>query len=123
MSDAAIERTPGQTALLPAATSFGQLVITSGLVSPRALGGEQLTIEHEIAEALAELIRVLEHAGSRADRVLKLDAFLASADDFDEWNRQYQAHWPDERPARTTLVSGFTTPLIRFEVQATAARI
>ncbi|MES2170875.1 MAG: RidA family protein [Actinomycetota bacterium] len=117
-----ISRTQGQTPLLPGSTSIAGLVFTSGLVAPSALTDHPGDSVAQIADALAELRRVLAEADSDTGNVLRLECFLADAADFAEWNRQYLQVWPDPGPARTTLVSKFANSSILVEIQVIAAR-
>lgn len=113
-------RIPGQTSVPPGAIRAGQLVFTSGVVCTRALA-EEVPVADQIAEAVAELLRVLTAAGCSNSDVVKLDAYLGSADDFPAWNAEFTRHWrADGAPARTSTVCGFAAPTIAFEVSAVA---
>ena len=119
-----IERTPGQSPILPGSTIANGVVYTSGIVSPRAfaaIGSDTvIPFADQVSEAVYQLLVVLAASGTSADRVLKIDAYLADAADTARWNEEFLKVWPDLRPARTTLVTGFTSPVILFELQAIA---
>ena len=120
-----IVRTAGQSPLFAGTTSVGDLVWTSGLVSPSALAaaeGEEIPGDVQIREAM-DLLRVtLTAAGVGVDRVVKVEAFLSSPHLFTAWNEQFTAMWPAPGPARITLVVDFVVPMIDFEIQVTAVR-
>lgn len=119
----ALVRTTGQLPALPGAVVAGGLIFTSGVVSPTVLAGlnSEVAVSQQISEMLAELLRILADAGAGPGDVVRIEAFLASADDFPEWNRQYAEIWPVPGPARTTLVTGFARSDLLAEVQAVAA--
>ncbi len=112
-------RTPGQSPMLPGAVRAGSLVITSGVVDPDSLGGE-VPFAEQAAAAMRALLGVLADAGAAPEHVVKLEAFLADAADFADWNEVFLGVWPEPGPARTTLVAGFALPTVRIELQATA---
>jgi enamine deaminase RidA (YjgF/YER057c/UK114 family) len=119
-------RTQGQSPMLPGTVTVGDMIFTSGLVAPAAFSaigtGETVAPEVQIADTLQLLATTLDEAGTTLQRVVRLEAFLSSADLTPIWNRHFQELWPVPGPARITLVARFTSPVIHFEVQAIAAR-
>lgn len=115
-----VVRTPGQSPLLPGAVRAGSLVHTSGIVAPSAFGPDPVPFAQQATEALDTLIGYLDAVGATATDVVKVEAFLASADDFAAWNDAYVRIWPEPGPARTTLISRFAAPGVGIEVQAVA---
>lgn len=111
---------PGQSAMLPGAVRAGKLIYTSGIASAALLGGGGPSFAEQAAEAMATLIDTLARLGAGPEHVVKLEAFLASADDFAAWNTEFLRTWPEPGPARTTLISRFALPDMLFEVQAVA---
>lgn len=130
---AELYRTPGQSAILPGAVRAGDLIFTLRILSASASASAAaqmadpeavpVPVARQIREALAILLQVVADAGGAADTVIKIEAYLARAEDFAEWNRQYLAIWPQPGPARTTLVAGFAGHGIGVEVQAIAAAL
>lgn len=112
--------------MLPGSLSVGALVWTSGLVSPSALAavvtGAEVPARQQISETLALLRSTLDGAGVSLDRVVRIEAFVSAADLVPLWNELYVEVWPEPGPARITLVAGFVSPVIHFELMATAAR-
>jgi enamine deaminase RidA (YjgF/YER057c/UK114 family) len=53
--------------------------------------------------------------------VLRIECYLARAEDFGDWNAIFAETFPVPRPARTTLVAAFTVPGLLVEIQVTAA--
>jgi 2-iminobutanoate/2-iminopropanoate deaminase len=117
-----ITRIPGQSPDFPGAVLHNGLVVTSGLVAPSVLSGAGPDFPAQADEVLRLLDSVLTRAGSRMDRVLRVEAFLARAEDFGGWHTHFVRHWPADPPARTTTVAGMVLPSILIEVQAIAAR-
>ena len=64
---------------------------------------------------------MLEVAGSDWDHVLRVECFLSEATDFAAWNRIWSSRFTPPRPARTTVVTGFTVPGMRIELEVIAA--
>jgi len=73
----------------------------------RAYVGES-EVERQSRRVLDELKRVLENGGSSLDRVLKAEVHLVDAADFPEFKRVWAEFFPQDPPARTTLVVGDT---------------
>lgn len=115
-----ITRTPGQSPMLPGAVRAGSIVYTSGVVAPSALGPDPVPFAQQAADALETLVGYLRDVGASTEHVVKVEAFLASADDFAAWNDAYAKIWPQPGPARTTLISQFAVPGVGIEIQAVA---
>lgn len=118
-------RTPGQSRMLPGSVTAHGLVFTSGLISPAALramteGGE-VPADQQIREAVNVLKATLAEGGAGIADVVKLNAYLSSEDLTGVWNEVFLSVWPEPGPARTTLVAGFTSPVVHFELEAVAA--
>jgi 2-iminobutanoate/2-iminopropanoate deaminase len=115
-----IRRIPGQSPDFPGAVVCNGLLVTSGLVAPSALSAAGTDFPAQADEVFQVLDDVLTRAGSRMDRVLRIEAFLARAEDFPAWHERFTRCWPADPPARTTTVAGMVLPSILIEVQATA---
>jgi 2-iminobutanoate/2-iminopropanoate deaminase len=115
-------RLAGQLPVIAGAVSNGGLVVTSGVICPALLQpGPPPGIQGQLLGAMQALKDVLERAASDFAHVMRLEAFLARAEDFAAWNEVFARAWPIEPPARTTLITGFALPSVLFEVQAIAA--
>lgn len=124
---AGLLRAPGQSPMLPGAVRAGDLIVTSGIVSPQVMqaigagAAPDLDFRAEADDALNALLAAISAVGGSAPGVVKLEAFLADPADFAAWNQAFLSVWPEPGPARTTLVSAFAMPGVRIEVQALAA--
>lgn len=118
-------RTAGQSAILPGTVTANGFVFTSGLVAPSAFAamsaGGDVPAGQQIREAVALLRSTLAEAGADVADVVKLTAYLSSAELFGQWNEVFLSVWPEPGPARTTLVAGFASPVIHVELEAVAA--
>jgi len=111
---------PGQSPMMPGAVRAGNLVYTSGIAAASVLAGEASPFARQAAEAMAGLLEALAVVGAGPEHVVKLEAFLASAEHFAAWNEEFLRVWPEPGPGRITLVSGFAMPAMLIELQAVA---
>jgi 2-iminobutanoate/2-iminopropanoate deaminase len=100
------EGTDVENMVIAPAVRIGDLLYLSGTAGydreKGALAGED--IESQSQQALTNLGRVLEAAGSSWDKVVKVNCFLVYAKrDFAGWNRVFKTFFPQNPPARTTV--------------------
>lgn len=102
-SRAPVEGTTPMGAYSPGILAEGRLVYVSGQ-GPFRDGKVMLgTIAEETELTLANVMRVLAAAGTDASHVVRCGVYLADIADFDAMNAVYARHFPDPRPARTTV--------------------
>ena len=106
------------------ATAFGALVFISGQLPVLADGTHDpaASFEEQTRRALGNLLAVARAAGSSAERVLKVTAYVAGMDNWPAFNRIFAELFGDARPARAVVP---VPPLHRgylVEVEAIAAR-
>jgi 2-iminobutanoate/2-iminopropanoate deaminase len=107
---------------------FSRAVAANGLVWASGIGAEDLvsgamreTIEEQTADALRNLRRVLESAGSGWERIVWIQVGLAAAQDYARMNAEYVKHFPpDALPARATVQLGFQDGRTRVVFACTA---
>ena len=118
----------------PHARRAGGLLFVSG-IGPRRRGTREIPgatidaqgkvvaydIETQCRSVFENLRYILEDAGSSWDRIVDVTAFLINMDDFAAYNKVYAEHFPENRPARTTVeVSRLPTPIaVELKVIAT----
>ena len=118
----------------PHARRAGGLLFVSG-IGPRRRGTKEIPgatidaqgkvvvydIETQCRSVFENLRYILEDAGSSWDRIVDVTAFLTNMDDFAAYNKVYAEHFPENRPARTTVeVSRLPTPIaVELKVIAT----
>lgn len=104
------------------AVRFGDLLLLSGRapIDPATMrvAGEGLAEQAQIV--LRDIAAVLAAADASWNQILRVECFLADAGHFGEWNRIWCERFAPPRPARTTVVSGFTVPGMLIELQVTA---
>lgn len=78
-------------------------------------------IESRARQAMENLGRVLEAAGSSWDKVVKVNCFLVYPKrDFAGWNKVFQEFFPENPPARTTVGAGIAMEGALIEVELIA---
>ena len=100
------EGTDVSTMVIAPATRIGDLIYLSGQAgydsAKGALAGDD--IESQARQAMENLGRVLEAAGSSWEKVVKVNCFLVHVQrDFDGWNAVWKEYFRKNPPARTTV--------------------
>lgn len=103
------------------AVTHGGLHFLSGQVGVTAAGevvpggcGPQTT------QAIANVTRVLEHAGGALADVLAVTVHLRDAEDFAAFDAAYRGAMGDHRPARTTVVAALLDAELSVEITVVA---
>ena len=119
-----------ETAAAPAAigpysqaTTFGNLVITSGQI-PLTADGTLVEggIEVQTRQVLDNLVAVLEAAGTDLGRVVKTTVFLADMNEFSAMNAVYAEYFQAPYPARSTVQVARLPRDVRVEIEVIAER-
>ncbi len=63
------------------------------------------TIEEETTLTLNNIKAIIEAAGGSMDDVVKCTVHLSDINEFDRYNKVYAQHFPNIKPARTTVQS------------------
>jgi reactive intermediate/imine deaminase len=100
---------PGASLGLPfsSAVRVGNLLFLSGQVGV-VPGSRELApggIEGQTRQTLENIKRVLEHAGSSMERVVKCTVFLGNIADYGAMNAVYSSFFPKDPPARSMLAA------------------
>lgn len=118
-----VPTTPGATDLpySSAVIGSGHYVFTSGYVGfDPVTGSPPEGIEAQTVQALEHLKTVLAAAGSGLEHVVKATVYLARAEDYAAMNAIYKRYFPNERPARTTIVVQLVRPDLLIEIEMVA---
>ncbi|WP_104989753.1 RidA family protein [Deinococcus sp. NW-56] len=119
-----------ETAAAPAAigpysqaTTFGNLVITSGQI-PLTPDGTLVEggIEAQTRQVLDNLVAVLTAAGTDLGRVVKTTVFLADMNEFAAMNAVYAEYFQAPYPARSTVQVARLPRDVRVEIEVIAER-
>jgi len=102
------------------AVRVGDLVFTAGQpgIDP-ATGQVGVTFEAQARQAFANLRAVLEDAGSRMERVVKVTCFLPDAGAFGVLSALFEEYFPGSPPARSAPVVALPRGLL-FSIEAIA---
>jgi 2-iminobutanoate/2-iminopropanoate deaminase len=114
------QRVPGQLPDFPGAVVHSGVIYTAGVVDESALHGLTRSSTEQIDGALDGLIAIVEAAGGTAATILRVEAYLASSEDLPAWASSFRARWPENPPARTTLITRLALPTLTVELQAIA---
>jgi enamine deaminase RidA (YjgF/YER057c/UK114 family) len=108
-----------QNARRSRASVYGDIVFLAGQVADDKSGD----ITQQTRQALAKVDDMLGRAGTDKSRLLSVQVWLKSMDDFDAMNAVYDA-WvvPGQAPTRACGKVELADPGYRIEVIATAAR-
>ncbi len=99
----------------------GDYIFVSGQVGfVDAGGGEVKGIEAQTKLCLENMKRVLAAAGSSLDAVIKVTVFLRNEKDFSAMNKVYQGYFGDDKPARSTVITGLALPSMLVEIECIA---
>ena len=79
-------------------------------------------IRHETRLVLKNIQRILEGVGSSLSDVVRCGVFIADGNDFAAMNEVYAEFFGAEKPARTTVVTGFALPGMKVEIDCVAYR-
>ncbi len=77
-------------------------------------------IRHETRLVLTNVKRILEGCGATMADVVKCSVFILEAKDFGAMNEVYAEFFGNDKPARTTVVSGFVAPGMKVEIDCVA---
>jgi len=110
------------------ATKVDGMIFLSGSLGMDLANGTIVPggVAAETKQALANLLPILEAAGSSADRVVACSVFLSSMDDFAVMNEAYSAFWTEQGvvgglPSRVCVEVGALVGTGKVEIQCTAA--
>ena len=100
----------------------GGYIFTSGqdgITNPET--GEELKgIEAQTRQCLENIRRVLEIAGSTMVNVVKATVFITDVADFAKMNEVYTTYFPQNPPARSTIVTGLVNSSMVVEIECIA---
>ncbi|KAF0331282.1 endoribonuclease l-psp [Colletotrichum asianum] len=96
---------PGPYPPLSQAMVHGGFVFCSGSIgmNPQTNSIVEGTIADRTMQALTNLSKVLEAAGSGADKILKVNIYVTSMEDVPLMNEAYMAFFAEPRPARACV--------------------
>ena len=101
----------------------GPFVFASGQIGLHPTTGALVSddVAEQTRQVIANLIAVLESAGSSLQSVVKTTVFLTDLDHFGAMNAEYAKHFSDSPPARSTVVVARLPKDALVEIEAVAA--
>ncbi len=101
------EKAPKAIGPYSQAVHIGDLVYTAGQVGldPATMELVPGGVEEQTKQVLANLVNVLEAAGTDVSRVIKTTVFLKDMNDFAQMNAVYATVFSENPPARTTVAA------------------
>ena len=103
----------------PGILSNGTLYV-AGQIGRDASGNIPDSFEEEVKACLANIDRILKHAGVGASDAVAVQVYLTDMDLFERMNKVYMGYFPDPRPARTTVGVAKLVGKARIEITVTA---
>ena len=117
------DKAPGAIGPYSQAIVHGGLVFASGQIPLRVDGSlVEGGIEAQTKQVLANLLAVLEAAGSGLGKVLKTTVFLTDLKDFGVFNGLYAEAFGQHAPARSTVQVAALPRGAVVEIEANAVR-
>jgi 2-iminobutanoate/2-iminopropanoate deaminase len=103
------------------AVRAGDVAFVAGHIGVE-VGDPPVPLEQQVRTALTRLLATVELAGGSRETILKVNAYLASGEDFETYDAIYrELIGPEPMPARTTVeIGSFAAPIL-FEVDAVCA--
>ena len=80
-------------------------------------------IEAQTKQTMENMKEVLQAADSSLADVVKVTVFLLNADDFAKMNEIYASYFPEDYPARSTVIAGLAIPQMLIEMECIACCI
>jgi 2-iminobutanoate/2-iminopropanoate deaminase len=98
----------------------GNFIFLSGQTGQ--ISNAVLNFDQQFENAINKIKRVLEAAGFTLENVIKFSVYLAYNGDFTRMNDVFHKYFPNNPPARTTLVTGFASSGILVEIDVIASK-
>ena len=105
------------------ATRHGNLVFlagTAGIGPDGKLVGEG-DIRKQTEVTIENLKAAVTAAGGTLNDIVKTTVYLGDVSDYAGMNEVYRRFFPEDPPARATLITGFVVPGLQVEIEAIAA--
>ncbi|TRM75412.1 RidA family protein [Sulfolobus sp. E1] len=100
------------------AVIYDNLVFISGMTGQDP--EKDLSFEEQFKNAIEKIAKVLEQASSSLDKVLKVTVYLSDPQYFNKMNELFKYYFPNNPPARTTIVCRFVNDKIKVEIDVVA---
>jgi 2-iminobutanoate/2-iminopropanoate deaminase len=114
--------TPAPMGPYSPAVRAGDFLFVSGQgpVDPATQKMSYGDIQHETRIVLGNIKRILEGCGASMADVVKCSVFISDGKDFAAMNQVYAEFFGNQKPARTTVETGFADPKMKVEIDCIA---
>ena len=99
---------------------YSHAVVANGFVFVSGQIGAGATIQEQTRQALRNVEKILEAAGSSLAQVVKVTVLLARPELFKEMNEAYAEFFPTAKPARAVARLGVDIPGVLISIEAIA---
>ena len=101
----------------------GDIVFVSGQTGQTGqVAGKKTTFSEQFDNSMGKVKTILEACGSSLDKVTRTSIYMSRKEDFKVMNDLFGKYFPNNPPARTTLVVGFVADGISVEIDAIATK-
>ncbi|MHB8580500.1 MAG: RidA family protein [Ignavibacteriaceae bacterium] len=76
------------------------------------------TIEEQTEYTLSNIKKLIESAGAKVNDIVKVNAYLTNAENFDKFNKIYGTFFSPPFPVRTTVIVGLLDILVEIDAIA-----
>ncbi|MEM4311184.1 MAG: Rid family detoxifying hydrolase [Nitrososphaerales archaeon] len=115
------DKAPKLLAPYSQAIRVGNFLFLAGQVGINPKNGKlEEGFEDQAKRTLENIKSILEQAGYSLKDVVNVNIFLAKKEDFGKMNKIYKVYFPEEPPARTTVVAHFPLEEILIEINVIA---
>ncbi|MCK4787869.1 MAG: RidA family protein [Desulfobacteraceae bacterium] len=105
------------------AVTAGDFIFASGTSGTVDTQGKPVeSLEAQTRQCLENLKKELELAGASLSDVVKVQVFLAKAEDWAKMNEVYKEFFPVDRPARTAVVTQLIKADMLVEMECIASK-
>ena len=104
----------------PAVRAGDYLFVSGQIGSVDAEEREVKGIAAQTRRCLEKVKQVLAAGGASLGDVVKVTVFLRSEADFTVMNEVYQSYFPEDKPARSTVIVGLPRPELLVEIECIA---
>lgn len=116
------DKVPPGRAKISQAMIYGNLCFVSGMVARDPATGKTVVggLAEQTRQVLKNIEAVLQAAGTSREYVIKTDVHLTDMSQFTEFNKEWEAFFPNNPPARICTQAGALGPTFLIEIDAIA---
>ena len=116
------DKVPPGRAKISQAVVYGNLCFVSGMVARDPATGKTVVggLAEQTRQVLKNIESVLKAAGTSREYVIKTDVHLVDMSQFELFNKEWEAFFPNNPPARICTQAGALGPTFLVEIDAVA---